>query len=100
MCHHSYVINIRVILPQTESGVRTEPPKPFTPALYTMPVSINDKRQEWLRENAPRPESLKTVKTGSKLRVVMDTGNEHFGRFYKIHAFVSYSPSNTTTFSH
>jgi hypothetical protein len=65
-----------------------------------MPVSINDKRQEWLRENAPRPESLKTIKTGSKLRVVMDTGNEHFGQFYKIHAKVSFLPSNTTTFSH
>ena len=65
-----------------------------------MPVSVNDKRQEWLQENAPRPESLKTVKTGSKLRVVMDTGNDHFGRFYKIHAMVSYLPSNTTTFLH
>jgi hypothetical protein len=65
-----------------------------------MPVPVNDKRQQWLRENAPRPESLKTVETGSKLRVTMDTANENFGRFYKIRAIVSYLPSNATTFSH
>jgi hypothetical protein len=64
-----------------------------------MPVSVDDKRQEWLRNNAPRPESLETVKTGAKLRVVMDTGNERFGQFYKIYTMVSYLYSNTTTFS-
>jgi hypothetical protein len=56
--------------------------------LYTsMPVPVNDKRQEWLRKHAPRPESIKTL-NASKLRVVMDTWNERFGQFYKIHAMV------------
>jgi hypothetical protein len=65
-----------------------------------MPVSVNDKRQEWLRENAPRPKSLETFNTGSNLRVVMDTSNEHFGQFYRIHAMVSCSHSNTITSSY
>ena len=65
---------------------------------HTMPVTVNDKRQVWLRENAPRPESLQSVKTDSKLRVIMDTGNEHFGQFYKIDAMVSYLHGNTATF--
>jgi hypothetical protein len=84
----------------TSNGVRTGPLNSFAPALYIMPVSVNDKRQEWLRKNAPHPKSLKSVKTGSKLRVVMDTGNEHFGQFYKIHAMASHLHTHTAVFSY
>lgn len=85
MCRHSYMINVGVIPPQMESASDFQT---FAPKLYTMPVPINDKRQEWLRKHAPRPESIKAVDT-SKLRVVMATENEHFGQFYKIHAMTT-----------
>jgi hypothetical protein len=48
-------------------------------------VPINDKRQEWLRKHVPLPQSIKDT---SRLRVIMDTKNEHFGQYYKIHVTV------------
>ena len=91
MCRHSYVIDIRVILPQMEDAT-------FETFHITMPVSVNDQRQIWLRKNAPRPQSLQSVKIDNKLRVVMDTGSVRFGQFYKINAMVSYLHGNITTF--
>jgi hypothetical protein len=75
----------RVTPPEMESGWEFQT---FCTYTYTMPVSVDDKRQIWLRKHAPRPESINTV-NANKLRVIMDTDNERFGQFYKILATVS-----------
>jgi len=60
-------------------------------------VPINDKRQEWLRKNVPLSQSIKDT---SRLRVIMDTKNEHFGQYYKIHVTVRSFRSNTEILLH